>query len=64
MESLGNALNVALNLDVDLTEEEGNKLASAIMESEQARQKESVLDIAIALCNIGQGLRRKTTELA
>ena len=48
------ALKTALNLSVDVTEEEGNKLASAIMNSEQACQKEFVLDVATALYNVGQ----------
>ena len=47
-------LKTALNLDADVTEEEGNKLASAIINSEQARQKEFVLDVATALYNVGQ----------
>ena len=47
-------LKTALNLDADVTEEEGNKLASAIMNSEQARQKEFVLEVATALYNVGQ----------
>jgi len=48
------SLKTALSLNADVTEEEGNNLASAIMNSEQARQKESVLDVAVALYNIGQ----------
>jgi len=48
------SLKTALNLNADITEEEGNKLALAVMNSEQVRQKESVLEVATALYNVGQ----------
>ena len=48
------SLTTALNLNTDTTEEEVNRLALAIMESEYAKKKESVLEIATALLNIGQ----------
>ena len=47
-------LEIALNLNSDVTEAESNKLALAIINSEHAERKESVLEIATALWNIGQ----------
>ena len=49
-----NPLEIALNLNRDISESRANELALEIMDLPQINSKNVVIDVVTALCNIGQ----------